>query len=161
MRQESGGLEWLAQGRRQQVCCRGKQRETYNTPGQSRQVAEGAGAANRAAAMGGVALDAKARWKLAEAAVSGASARSARQDERSQYVDGLHDGIGNCAGWAGGWTELHPDPRRPGRGDRSRSLPLHHYQLDRRVGAELSAGRRSYLSRGDTERRRRPHLGHR
>ena len=81
LRQESGGLEWLARGRRQAVCCRGKQRETYNTSGQSRQAAEGAGAANRAAAVGSVALDAKARWKLAEAAVSGAAARSACQHE--------------------------------------------------------------------------------
>ena len=125
------------------MCCHGKQRETYNTSGRSRQAAEGAGAANRAAAVGGVALDAKARWKLAEAAVSwryspiGMPARA----DPSTWTDYTTALATVQAGRADGMSYIltGDDPFGAIDLDHCRCTVTNSH---RRMGAELSAGRR-------------------
>ena len=64
-------------------------KQAYNTSARSRKAAAGAGAADRAAAVGGVALDAARQRHLAEAAVHGDRAAAARQHQGSQHVERL------------------------------------------------------------------------
>ena len=101
------------------------QHETYNTSARSRKAAAGTGAADRAAAVGGVALDAESRRKLAEAAVQATQPeRHASTSDPSTWSDYATALAAVQAGHADGITYILTE-RRPVRRHRSRSLPRH------------------------------------
>ena len=105
------------------------------------------GAADRAAAMGSMALDAEAGRQVAEAAISGDAAASARQHQRSRargadYAAAL---AAVQAGHADGITYMLTETRSVCR-HRPRPLPRPGTHQYRHLGAELSCdvGRHTY-----------------